>query len=364
MRIGFFIASMASGGAERVMSLLTNHFASDNEVYLFVYYDKPSFYELHPSIKVVHLRPDMPGFGKIGRLIQFFFNYFKAKRILKHRKIECIISFLTAINCFSILLGKQLRIPVIISERNEPSLFPPTKFIGFLRRKLYCKAKAIVLQTKRSEDSFQSIGVKLPQLKKIIFNPIDSVFKNHNVERENVILSVGRLSFEKGHDLLLNAFAHSNARDWKLSFAGVGIERENLIELSHKLNIEDRVTWLGKQNSVDTFLNRSAIFILPSRTEGFPNALCEAMICGCAVVSFDCQNGPSEIIDHMKNGILVPAENVSEMTNAINLLIEDRELRLKLSTEASKLRSELSINNICLQWEGLIASVVYQPNKN
>lgn len=364
MRIGFFISTMNCGGAERVMSLLTNHFSSGNIVYLFVYYEVPSFYELDPSIKLIHLKPNIPGLGKIGTLIQFFVNYFKAKRILKSNKIECIVSFLTVINCFSILLGKRLGIPVIISERNEPLHYPPTKIISFLRRKLYRKANAVVLQTKRSEISFETVGVKLPALKKVIFNPIDSAFTNHNLEREQMILSVGRLSFEKGHDLLLNAFALSNTKNWKLCFVGDGIERDKLVNLSRDLNIEDQVVWLGKQTSISTLLNKSAMFILPSRTEGFPNALCEAMICGCAVISFDCQNGPSELIEDKKNGLLVPAENIHEMSSAIRLLVEDSQLRLKLANEASKLEAKLSVKNICLQWEELITSVLHQPNLN
>jgi GalNAc-alpha-(1->4)-GalNAc-alpha-(1->3)-diNAcBac-PP-undecaprenol alpha-1,4-N-acetyl-D-galactosaminyltransferase len=364
MRIGFFITTMNCGGAERVMSLLANYFSSDNTVYLFIYYEVPSFYELHPSIKIIHLKPGIPGIGKVGLLLQFIFNYFKIKKILKHNKIECIVSFLTVINCFSIILGKRLGIPVIISERNEPLLFQPKKFISILRRKLYRKANAIVLQTNRSEISFESVNVKLPPLRKVIFNPIDPIFMNHNLERENIILSVGRLSFEKGHDLLLNAFKLSNNKNWELHFVGDGIEKDNLIELSRKLNIADQVVWLGKQISVSDLLNKSAIFILPSRTEGFPNALCEAMICGCAVISFDCQNGPSELIENMNNGLLVPNGNISEMSIAINMLIEDSQLRLKLSAEASKLQSQLSINSICLQWEELISCVLYQSNIN
>jgi glycosyltransferase involved in cell wall biosynthesis len=359
MRIGFFITTMNSGGAERVMSLIANYHASKgHDVFLFIYYKVPSFYKLNSSIKTFYLTPDRPKLGKFGIVYQYFINYFKVKRILKTEKIDCLVSFTTVINCFSTVLAKDLGIPLVISERNEPLIYKPSAGLNFLRKLIYRYADAIVLQTERSRMSFDKLKIKLPSIKAVIFNPVDPSFKNYNLERDNTIVSVGRLTKEKGHDLLLRAFALVKSKNWKLLMIGDGLEKDNLIRLSESLNISEQISWLGKKKNICDFLNKSSIFILPSRTEGFPNALCEAMACGCAVISFDCQNGPSEIIRNGENGILVPDGDINSMSVSLDALIQNEAMRFELSAKATTMKTELAVDRICEKWESLIDKVV------
>lgn len=343
---------MNSGGAERVMSLLVNHFASKgDEVHLFVFSKDPSFYELDSAIKVYYLYDHKNGLGKIGTFCRHFLNFFKMNRLVKKTGVECLVSFTTVVNCITILLGRVNRIPVVISERNEPMFYNPGSVINFIRKSLYRYATSIVLQTERSAKSFDLLKIRLPSNKKVIFNPIDASFKNENLERKNVIVSVGRQSFEKGHDLLISAFALSDSANWELHLIGDGVERNKLISLSEELGVAHRIVWHGKQKDISKFLNESSIFVLPSRTEGFPNALCEAMICGCAVISFDCPNGPSEIIQDHHNGILVTNGDVNKLGEAIGNLVNQPLLRTSLGKNAALLKDQLNKDIICLQWQ-------------
>ena len=355
---------MNNGGAERVMSILVNNFVLNKyEVHLFIYSKENSFYKINPAVTVHHVYSDRNYFNKLGTFVLQYISLIKVKQLIKNNEIECLVSFTTFVNCTTIILSKLTSIPVVISERNDPLNWKPNFLVSLMRKYLYKHANSIVLQTDRSIDSFKTLKVKLPLSKKVIFNPIDPSFSNEKKQKEKIILSVGRLSFEKGHDLLLKAFARSKFEEWKLHFVGNGVEKAKLMKLSKDLNIDGSIVWHGTQNKISEFLNRSPIYILPSRTEGFPNALCEAMACGCAVISFDCPNGPSEIIKDRENGLLVNAEDIEGLADAINTLIEDVNLRGKLGTEACKIVDKLDQNLIFLEWEAHVLDVLKQTQK-
>jgi GalNAc-alpha-(1->4)-GalNAc-alpha-(1->3)-diNAcBac-PP-undecaprenol alpha-1,4-N-acetyl-D-galactosaminyltransferase len=191
--------------------------------------------------------------------------------------------------------------------------------------------------------------------KSVIFNPIDNNFKrNTQIIKEKVILSIGRLSDEKGHHLLLQSFAVLKLKDWKLEIIGDGVNKEKLINLASKLGISESVIFLGKKKDVIHYLNRCSIFVLPSLTEGFPNVLCEAMATGCAVVSFDCPNGPSELIQNYNNGILVENGSIEELSNAIIYLVNNEDKRVEFGLKASEIHNILDKSLICREWEEII----------
>jgi glycosyltransferase involved in cell wall biosynthesis len=105
-------------------------------------------------------------------------------------------------------------------------------------------------------------------------------------------------------------------------------------------------------------MSQSGIFVLSSRTEGFPNVLGEAMACGLPVVSFDCPSGPSEMIQDGVNGLLVPPENIQELSSALERLMSSAELRKKLGEQARKITEPYSLDKIVQSWEELIVEVV------
>ena len=140
----------------------------------------------------------------------------------------------------------------------------------------------------------------------------------------------------------------------------------DLEEIVKKFNLEDRVTLLGFVEDMEYVYRKASIYVLSSIREGFPGGLCEAMGYGCTSIAFNCPTGPKEIIDNDKNGILVEANNINELSNQIQILIDDDEKRYSLSIEAQKITSWLEMKAISEQWIDLMTESVskYKRGKN
>ena len=169
------------------------------------------------------------------------------------------------------------------------------------------------------------------------------------------ILAAGRLTAQKGFDLLLAAFgqiaeAHP---DWTLRICGEGQLRDELDGLVAAAGLGERVELPGRCDLEEEMANAS-VFALSSRFEGFPVVLLEAMSKGMAVVSFDCPTGPAELIDDHRNGILVPAEDVDAFAAGIRDLIQDEELRRRCATAAIETASAYTVEAIGQRWEALL----------
>jgi glycosyltransferase involved in cell wall biosynthesis len=177
--------------------------------------------------------------------------------------------------------------------------------------------------------------------------------------RKKVILAVGRLNHIKRFDLLIESFKKVKNRDgWKLVILGDGEDREKLESLIVSLEMSHEVLLEGKVKNVDEYMKKSSIFILTSKHEGFPNALCESMMYGMAPISFDCETGPSEIIDSGVNGLLIKNGDRSQLIESIENLISDIELREKFSKNALKITEKLDQDNIIEEWQSLIGEVI------
>ena len=130
------------------------------------------------------------------------------------------------------------------------------------------------------------------------------------------LLVAGRLNKVKGFDLLLDVLNKLDA-NYHLTILGQGSEEKTLKEIAVKLNIVEKLSFLGFQSNPYKYMKQADIFILSSRYEGFPNVLLEANICGTPVIAFNCPGGTAEIIKNGVNGYLVPYGNIEEMTNMI-----------------------------------------------
>jgi len=128
-------------------------------------------------------------------------------------------------------------------------------------------------------------------------------------------VAVGRLTFQKGFDLLLRAFHRSlkKAPDTHLTIVGEGSEENALKKLTAELGIADSVSFVGHQDNPFPFMAHADLLISSSRWEGLPNAVLESLACGTPVLAFDCPGGTEEIIQHGENGWLVPSEDFESM---------------------------------------------------
>lgn len=351
MKVVFFIHSLRSGGAERVLGLLANDWVNQGHDITIAANDiNEVFYPINSQINILDIGVQHKGITKgitanIARIQ-------KIKQTITDTDPDIIISFMTTMNIKVTLASKLAKKPIIISERTS---FDAMKSRAWrtLRKVIYPYSSALIVQTTQAAKSYDF----LTNLK-IIENPLVLQDKHRNFKRKKIILAVGTLYSIKGFDMLIDAFSKlKNLDDWKLVILGEGEDREKLENQIDQLDLSKSVSLPGTASDVEYHYKEASIFVLSSRTEGFPNALCEAMAYGCPSIAFNCLTGPSEIINHPHNGILVEAENIPALTQAIQDLADNPKKRMAISKESVKLADRLSIHTISNKWFETIANV-------
>ncbi len=322
---------------ERVMSLLANNFSerSDTEVHLVLIGIRRKIeYPLSESV-IVH-RPSFT-FSNIRRKVDTFRTMLYIRKEIKSIDPDTILSFGEMWNSMVLLSLKGLSYPVYVSDRSQPE-----KDLGrlqnYLRRKLYPKAAGFIAQTSRSKEICVENGWN--RNVKVIGNPVRKVEPDPEIEKENIVLTVGRLIRTKHVDQLIDIFASIEKPDWKLVIVGGDAKKLSLSdELQQKvneLNMNGRILLEGQQKDVDRYYNRSKLFAFTSSSEGFPNVIGEALSAGLPVVAYDCVAGPSDMIADGENGYLVPLFDKAEFRNKLTELMENKELRKNFSANSNK----------------------------
>lgn len=363
MKVMFCTSSMGKGGAERVISILSNDFVKNNKVSILINTDKNIAYELDKKINIITL--DKKYYK--NNLIRNIYRISQTKKILKKEKPDIIVSFLPMPSFRILIANKKTKIPVIISDRNDPKQEYKSKLSNRLMNWLYPKASGFVFQTNEQKEYFKN---DIQQRSIIIFNPInDSFLETKDIsieEKENVIINVGRLVPQKNQRMLINAFAKVSKKhpQYKLKIFGDGPLKEELQEQINKLNINNKVFLCGIADNIKEELEKAKIFVLSSDYEGMPNALIEAMAVGCAVISTDCPcGGPKELIKSKENGILISLKNEEELVKNIDDLIANEEDIKVMGKNAKKIKDMLNTDSILNQWKNYIKEI-YRKNIN
>ena len=281
------------------------------------------------------------------------------RRNILSLKPDVVLSFINQANIRTIGCLVGTGIPVVISERVHPAYEPVPRSWKLLRRLVYRRASAVVVQTDEIAEWFRKF-IPTRRLVTIPNAVRDWTFLGHHHPRhEPIILGIGRLARQKGFDLLLCAFAKAKLADdgWRVVILGEGDDRRALSQLSGDLGVSESVWMPGHVTNVSDWISRSSIFALPSRFEGFPNALLEAMQLGTACVSFDCPSGPSDLILDGSNGLLVAPNDVGALSQALRKLALDGPLRERLAREATKVSSTFSMDRVYGLWTETLDSI-------
>lgn len=344
MKIFLVIPTLKQGGAERVMSELANQFAQkDNlKVHLVLLAKSNDFYKVDDTV-IIH-RLGFENKSKLNKIFSELATFKNLRKLLKTHKPDAVLSFMEKYNSFTILTAAFLGLQVFVSDRSNPlKKVPQTTEI--LRKFTYKYATGIIAQTQFAKDVLAA-KTKNKNIR-VIPNPVKEIQNYPDIAKEKLILNVGRLVPEKGQKYLIEAFSKINEKaDWRVVILGDGPLRSELEEQVNALGLSNQVLLLGAVNNVDEWLAKASIFVFPSISEGFPNALAEAMSAGLPCVSFDCKTGPRDLIENYKNGILVEEKNVEELANSLQKLIDDPILRLRLGTQAIVIKEHLSSDKI------------------
>ncbi|HPM03312.1 MAG TPA: glycosyltransferase [Candidatus Cloacimonadota bacterium] len=335
---------------ERVIAELASYFADQQcEVHLAILTKGELFYQLNKKV-IVH-KPKFI-FNQKFRYYHILKTIIFLRKTLNSLKPYSVLSFGETYNSFVLLSALGLKQRIFVSDRSRPDKGWGT-FHETLRRILYPKASGIISQTNYSLEFLGKItGHKNI---KVIPNPVNTTMIVENV-RKNVVLYIGRLVSTKRIDLLLEVFSKSKYKEWVLWIIGDGPERNFLEEQSRNLGVENSVRFWGSQKNIGDFYQQSKIFALTSVSEGFPNALLEAMSYGLGCISFDCLSGPSDLIKDNQNGFLIPILNKDEFLVRLELLQSDEMLLNKLSHNAISTAKQYSISKIGQDYLNFIAS--------
>lgn len=331
-KIALLIPTLSNGGAERVMSLLANNFALDKEIeiHLILYLKDERFFELNEKV-IVH----SPNFNykNYPTIVSTFKTIKYIRKTLGDIKPYSLLSFSGKYNSLVILSSLGLNIKTYVSDRSRPGI-SYGKAQDFLNPILYKTTNGIVAQTSKARE----LAFRQTKHKNIVIipNPVPDIKQSELIIREKIILNVGRFIETKKQLQLIELFSKMDTKDWKLVFLGDGKYLNDCKKLVSKLNLEEKVKLLGAQKNVSDYMSKASVFSFTSVSEGFPNSLAEAMASGCACISFDCIAGPSDIIDHKKNGFLVPVNDWDEYSNYLKELMNSEALRKEFAFEGRK----------------------------
>ena len=362
-RVTLVVGSLSGGGIARVATIMANYWADRDWELSIVTLDSSStgsHYEIHPEVEVRYADLVGDSRGKVDATVRNLRRLLRLRRIISGTSPDSVIAFGDQINVLVLLALAGTGVPVIVSQRVDPRRHSIGSVWSMLRRVSYSLATWIVVQTssvqKTSPERFREKTVTIPNPV-----PIPQTFASSGTSPrpKPIVVAMGRLTRQKGFDLLLEAFARIAKRrlDWSLVIWGEGPARPELEELCVRLELSDRVRFAGQAADPASELAAADLFVLPSRFEGFPNVLCEAMAIGLPVVATECDSGPADIVRSGQDGLLVPVEDVDALVLAMDELMGDDKLRASLGKNARGIVDRFSVPRIMSSWEQLVSQV-------
>ncbi|MBI9079551.1 MAG: glycosyltransferase family 4 protein [Pseudodesulfovibrio sp.] len=360
MRIALFIASLGTGGAERVTCIMANYWVGHgHEVHLVTlsWDGAEPAYPLDPLVRLDSFGAGGPSHGLLNKVRSNVSRLAGVRAAIRRIEPDVVISHVDSTNVLVALACVGLGIKPFLVEHIHPPMHDIGPVWGTLRSFSYGLARKVVVLTEATRQHFRSTlgDDKIA----VIPNPVVEADSSSQAEvvksYPRVLLCAGRLVRQKGFDIMLDTFARiaPDFPDWGLVILGEGPERVALETQTASLGLTDRVQMPGVVDN--PFYSYGAdIFVMPSRYEGFPMALCEAMAAGLPAVSFDCPTGPADIVRTEVDGILVPPERGEELAHALSRMMSDPLLRKALSAKSVEVAGRFSVERVMGVWEQLI----------
>lgn len=367
-KIIFLINSLGCGGAERVISNISQKLVEDYDITVVTLINDGFNNFENNKVKIKSIINSKNEFDMI---IQFPKILRILKKIIKKEKPFKIISFLEISNFANILVNKN----AIISFRTNMNLFKENNIKNIiyktLIKHLYPKAKQIIVNSEENKELFQNfLKVKSHKIK-CIYNPLSldakvktkdmtkSRSKNNTNSKSKKFITVSRLEALKNVDLMIKSFLKTN-KDDVLEIIGDGPEFNKLKDLVNEKKAEKRIFLLGRQKNIAEYLSKADYFLYTSRTEGFPNTLMEATLAKLPIITSDFKTGAREVIDPKldlngeisypkfgPNGVLIDLNNYeSELSYVMK--------NINKLTQKQKGIERFDINNVVKEWKRVI----------
>lgn len=376
------------GGVERVISTLANELNKKYSVEVCSVYrnNTETFYQYDKDIKFHYLINNASNLStkcktKIGFFICRSFEKM-GELIYTNRRIknfctkempeyDVVIFGRKEVATEFLPFMKKGNVRVIVRDANH--IFYASKKVKERLKKYFpCMVSTFVVSSEESlklyNEFFSDSHVNIIKL----YNPLGILPQKCNCLENKKILGVGRYCQEKGFENLILAFAriYHEFPDWELALVGGGLEEKHYLHMCRKLGILDRVKLYRSANIVEEYCN-AGIFVMSSRGEGYANALVEALACGVPSITYDWYAGADDIVRHGENGLIVhlkdrgkyfrsaqtDTEDVIKLSDAIRSLIQNDDLRMKLSKNAIEINESRQCTSIINKWEKIIEGI-------
>ena len=359
-KICFLSGDMSrSGGTERVLAIIANELCKKEDLFEIhilstVNENMTSFFPLDKRIKQSRILND--------KALNFKKQYFKVVKgirdYIKENSIDVFIDVEVISSIFSIPATRFTKTKHIawehfnFYENNGSSL-------RALARKIDAKFSDYIITLTEEDKNNYLNNLKIIGKIDYIYNPMEIKGVKKCSLHSKQIVSVGRLTYQKGFDMLIDVAKDvlEKNKEYKWLILGDGEDKNRLQEKINKYNLQDRLILKGKVSNVEDYYENSALYVMTSRFEGLPMTLLEAKNHKLPIVSFDCPTGPSEIIRNNINGYLVKANDIKEMSNKVNsVLLDDKKLK-KFSDKAELDIDKFNINSIINKWTNILCTI-------
>lgn len=390
-KVVFFIDSLTIGGAERVVSVLSEYLVKQNyDVSIVMLFKREIVYQINPEVHIIYA-DELTVNTYFGKLIQRLFRlwskfrakvyvpimrrlgkkeklpkwnetsfYFYAtyampyRELLKQNKDCTAFGFLIRSNISMLMAAKGTGVKTVFCERNNPVRpdMPPN--IIKIRDKVYHRCTSAVFQTEEE----MAYYTKIKGEKAVIPNPIKENLPERFIgARRHEIVNFCRMSSQKNIPLLIDAFEMllQDHPDYSLRIYGEGPEKDNLKAYIREKHLKDKAFIEEFASDIHVRIKDAAMFVSTSDFEGLSNSMLEAMAIGLPSVCTDCDGGGARMMieDHV-NGLLVPKGDKQAVYQAMKEIVEDEALAERLSENAEKIKEKLSVDNIVKEWIKMI----------
>lgn len=355
-RIAIVIGNISfHAGTERAVTNLANMLVKNGDYYVLIismyslFHEKP-YYELDSRIRVEHLGL------KFASKVKKFFCYLKfikvIPQILKKHQIEYVLGTTHAIN--SMLVFVRFKCKKIGCEHMNYDACP--RISSFIRRICYKNLDSLVVLTSSDSRHYNFIDQR-----KLFIIPNSLSFtcdKPADLAHKRMI-AVGRLTEQKGFDILIKAAIkiRNELPDWKIDIFGNGEDKQKLKEMISQYALSDYVFINEPVRNIKEKLLNSSLYIMSSRWEGLPMILLEAKACGLPIVSFNCPEGPADVINDNEDGFLIEPENINDLVKKVIEICKNNDLLKRFGQLSFENSSQYSELNVYQKWHKFFSEI-------
>ena len=361
-KLAFYIGSLHKGGAERVFVNLAEYFTAQGYQVIMVTqykYGDEEEYALDDNIKRV-ISDITPQETTGSRVVNFFRRMSKLHKIWKTEQPDLVLSCVGKNNFMTVVTTMFSKTKPVVSVVGEAKEEYPNLLMKTLANILFPHAAGVILQTERTRSFFSK---RVGKTSVILPNSLNPAFirPRFQGEREKRIVSVGRLDANKNHEMMIRAFANILPMypEYTMTIYGDGELREQLQNLINSLGLEDKITLPGIIPNVADNIQKAAMFLLTSYSEGISNALIEALALGLPVIATDVPSGGTvELIQHNENGLIIPTGDQKGLEEAMKAILSDADFAERLGRNACKIQERLAPDRVNEQWKRYFESII------